>query len=297
MYLPEPDIALLHKLHPLVLVYVNRRLKLVADVDGLHGFASLPPAERWQIRDALCEHTELLGDFAGENPNGLSPDELAVVRSWRHLVHGTFYILRYLKNYTVFLNSGTPSKAYGVCALTDSFEMLCPRPPVMVHAVLLPFRERIVYDGILRFYRITFGGGIRRSLTRSYNEAKARFGIITSLPFDPEGVARSDLDQLKFYLRSRASREEYWDEIEDLIESDHELLVFYHQHTGKGHARRLRKRLRELGVRPAWFAALEGQMVASGKTKRDLERTLRDILPPEELELVCRFQLKAPRDA
>src|SRR5262249_24954071 len=38
------------------------------------------------------------------------------------------------------------------------------------------------YDGILNGYYITFGSGIRRSLNESFKEAKARSGIVTSLP-------------------------------------------------------------------------------------------------------------------
>jgi len=53
---------------------------------------------------------------------------------------------------------------------------------VLVQTVLLPFQGMIVYDGLLASYNITFGGGIRRMLNESYNEAKARQGIVTSLP-------------------------------------------------------------------------------------------------------------------
>src|SRR5262249_9837997 len=88
-----------------------------------------------------------------------------------------------LKNYTVFLSTGDPPSAYGVLALSQPFEDLVgPYLPVFVQTVLLPFRDKIVYDGLLTSYNISFGPGIRRSLNESYQEAKARHGIITSLP-------------------------------------------------------------------------------------------------------------------
>jgi hypothetical protein len=40
----------------------------------------------------------------------------------------------------------------------------------------------IVYDGLMSSYRISFGPGIRRSLNESFKQAKARHGIVTSLP-------------------------------------------------------------------------------------------------------------------
>ena len=52
----------------------------------------------------------------------------------------------------------------------------------MVKTTLLPFKGRIVYDGTVENYNITFGAGVRRRFNDSYKEAKARFGIVTSLP-------------------------------------------------------------------------------------------------------------------
>jgi len=44
----------------------------------------------------------------------------------------------------------------------------------------------IVYDGMMTSYRISFGPGIRRSLNESFKEAKARHGIVTTLPMSDE---------------------------------------------------------------------------------------------------------------
>lgn len=106
----------------------------------------------------------------------------------RHFKAGTFYIFRYLKKYTVFLDDSTPPKAYGVLGLRSDFDEILPmRPPIMVEAVLLPFGECIVFDGLLKPYNIYFGGNIRRRLDGYYRNAKEQLGIITSLLQQPEG--------------------------------------------------------------------------------------------------------------
>ena len=57
-----------------------------------------------------CQCTlDLIESFVDENPAHLSDDELDIVRSWRHLVHGKFYVFRELKKYTVFLSTDQPS--------------------------------------------------------------------------------------------------------------------------------------------------------------------------------------------
>jgi hypothetical protein len=135
----------------------------------------------------LLEHRDLIQAFVDENPARLTADELAVVRSWQNLVHGKFYIFRDLKKYTVLLSTDKQPVAYGVLALTQPFEELVgPHLPVLIATVLLPFQGKIVYDGLLNAYRISFGPGIRRSLNESFKEAKARHGIVTSLPLSGE---------------------------------------------------------------------------------------------------------------
>ena len=52
----------------------------------------------------------------------------------------------------------------------------------MVQTVLLPFRDRIVYDGLISSFNISFGPGVRRSLNEEFRRAKSRHGIATSLP-------------------------------------------------------------------------------------------------------------------
>jgi Domain of unknown function (DUF6398) len=54
--------------------------------------------------------------------------------------------------------------------------------PRMIKTTLLPFKGRIVYDGLMSGYNVSFGPGIRRSLNEAYREAKAHRGIITTLP-------------------------------------------------------------------------------------------------------------------
>ena len=54
--------------------------------------------------------------------------------------------------------------------------------PVLTQTVLLPFKDRIVYDGLLTSYNVSFGPGIRRNLNEDFKTAKDRHGIVTSLP-------------------------------------------------------------------------------------------------------------------
>jgi hypothetical protein len=184
MLLPPQDVELFFRLHRTLMFFVNQRLKVLpGDLASPEEFAALAPEVRVKVRDALLDHTDLIPSFVDENPAHLPDDELALVRSWRHLVAGKFYIFRELQKYTVFLSTDKQPIAYGVLALSQPFEELVgPYLPVLTETVLFPFRDVIVYDGLLSTYRISFGAGIRRSLNESYKAAKERHGIVTSLP-------------------------------------------------------------------------------------------------------------------
>jgi Domain of unknown function (DUF6398) len=147
----------------------------------------LSPEIPLKVREAFLSHADLLQSFVDENPARLTKDELDIVRSWQHLVHGKFYVFRQLKKHMVFLSTDKQPIAYGVLALSQPFEELVgPYLPVLTETVLLPFKGMMVYDGLMTSYRISFGPGIRRSLNESFKEAKARHGIIRSLPMSDE---------------------------------------------------------------------------------------------------------------
>jgi len=190
MLLDRHELHLFFRLHWELMFFVNQRLKVIPDkIAAPEAFAVLSPQVRIKVRDTFLENRDLIESFVSENPAHFSEDELDIVRSWRHLVHGKFYVFRELAKYTVFLSTTDSAIAYGVHALSQPFEELIgPCLPVLTEVVLLPFRDKIVYDGLLRSFKISFGPGIRRGLNESFKEAKAGHGIVTSLPMSMSNV-------------------------------------------------------------------------------------------------------------
>ena len=184
MLLEPQDVELFFRLHRTLMFFVNQRLKVIPDkLATPEEFAALSPGVRLKVRDALNANLDLIQSFVDENPAHLSDDELDIVRSWRHLVAGKFYVFRELKKYTVFLTTTDSAIAYGVLALSQPFEdLIGPYLPVLTQTVLLPFKGVIVYEGLMNSYNISFGPGIRRGLNESFKQAKERHGIVTSLP-------------------------------------------------------------------------------------------------------------------
>lgn len=183
MKLSEDDAALFFELMLSLQIYVNQQLKLVPHIEDSADFETRPVEEKMAIRDALYQHPDLIDRFTSENSQGFEPDQLKIIDSWKGFRAGVFYIERFLKKYTVFISD--TDMVYGVLGLRDSFADMIHKSylPLMVKAVLLPFKGQIVYDGLFQSRNIIFGGGIKSDLKQLYMTAKNAGQIIES--FDP----------------------------------------------------------------------------------------------------------------
>ena len=159
---------------------LNEREGLLPDVTSQAEFASLPTKDKLAARSALWGNREYIDAYVRENPDRMPAEDLQIVQRWTAAVVGEFYIHRFLKQHTIFLGE---SSVYAVVGLYDPLPYIYrERPlPIMVKAVLLPFKGRIVYDGVFETYSIQFGSGIRAELQRFYMAAKRKGQIITSL--------------------------------------------------------------------------------------------------------------------
>jgi hypothetical protein len=164
----------------------------------------LPLSDALHLHNALWADDRLRERFISANPTGLSSADLAVVASWRYRRAGSFYIVRALKQYTVFLSEDAPPRAYGVLGLSTPIEELARGPlPVLAQTVLLPFEGQIIYDGRLQWYAVVCGPGIRARLNAEYRNAQEREGVITTL--DPADL-RADLQQGRTAVLARNAR-------------------------------------------------------------------------------------------
>ena len=292
MQLPEPEIKLFYKLYHPLLLYTAQKTGKAKNVSLSGEIEQIPFKQLNDIRDALYGPENLFDSFIAENPLGFSPEELNIVRGWKKFIKDKFYVLRYLKDYAVFLTGSSPVKAYGVRCLYSAFaEVIGSDLPILLETALLPFQGKIIYDGLVAPYNIHFGSDIRRNLNEDYQRVKAAHGIITS--FDESEKQQSDADLLKFYLRTQASREEYAGEIYQLTRKDKSLSRLYHQEMGRIHATSYKRSLHDIGVKNAWFGILQGIIVAGGATKQEVEQVVQEIVPAEKHALIYIFQFKA----
>lgn len=161
--------------------FVNGKLKLVPEVPSLEDYINrYDTAEKKIVRDAIFENIHLIDEFIDENPAAAKGDELDIVAGWKYFVGGAFFIERMLKKHAIFIQD---NDVYAVLSLMDPLNEMIHKSflPYHAKAVLLPFKGKIIYDGVLQGYNIYFGGGVKRRLKETYMAAKQAGRIVHSL--------------------------------------------------------------------------------------------------------------------
>lgn len=147
---------------------------------------TLTAEQAMPIRDVLWKDDALRHEFVRANPASLSTSQLKLIESWDHRCAGTFVIYRHYKKHSVLIHD---SDAFAVLGLHSTLEEIVPmQAPSIVHAVLLPFGDRIVIDSLFVSENIFLGPGIRRNLLDQYRDISERGALRTSLL--PSGDSR-----------------------------------------------------------------------------------------------------------
>ncbi len=208
MILSKEDAALFYKLQWNLMFHLNEKKKIIPNLD-YPNFKNQPMEKIGKLDGLLFSNPEHIDLFIAENPANLTENELLIVKGWKNYIKDEFVIARHSKNGSIFLKSDENPKAFLVVGLLSELEEMFPYTPLMVNTVLLPFKGKIVYSGVIRPYNITFGGHYRATFKEDFQKAKSTYGIISSLEEPVAQKKDSDEDLLRFYSRTSDNRFKY----------------------------------------------------------------------------------------
>lgn len=292
MRLSDEDVELYYRLMWGLLYYTNQRHHVMKALDG-PDLRDRDPHEVSRLNELLFSHPGLMDSFVDENPLDLAPEELDIVRGWKRFIDDRFLVVEHAKEHSVLVTVGDDMRAYGVVGLNDGMrEIVGDRLPRFVETIILPFKGRIVYCGLLGYINVLIGPTMRRGIMAEYKRARSRFGVITSLDGPVEERGSADEEMLRYYLGSERRRKEHWHDIADILERRPGLKDVCSQELGRSYARTVRKRLKGLGAGPAWFAAFEELVVASGASEEDAMERARVVVGDERMTGVHVFRFK-----
>ncbi len=187
MQLTEAECSRFYKIWDSLILFVNSRLSIVQGMSfPCDTMADLENVVI--VRSALWADDSLLDKFAMENPNDLSNADLELSMTWKNRVGGLFIVERHLKKGSIFIDEN--DNVYSVAGLFTAVPDLIPDVPSYLETFLIPFENRIIWDGLVNLRPIRFGSNIRKRFRGLYVSAKSNNEIITSLTGKAVATAR-----------------------------------------------------------------------------------------------------------
>jgi len=179
--IPErKDTDLFYSLWFPLLDFANNRYQVCPDIGAIEFGKSVDMRYAKTIANYIWEHTEVIDEYLSEA--ALPAEHCEIVIGWKKCRPGKYILERHLRKGSVFLSADS-AQVYMVLGLYSTWEeMFGYRPlPVMMEAVLLPFRDKIITDGLVIPYNVVFGRGAAADFKDAYMNAKKSGKIRFSL--------------------------------------------------------------------------------------------------------------------
>lgn len=141
----------------LPLVDAEKCLKLLMRLDYAAGIASDTPMhkgfisneKRLKLRLLWQNDPEFIENFIRASGDDLSEEEREILRGWKGSSREIYFVVKYYSEYAGFL-SFEDKTCYGVLGLSDCIKALLPYGlPCLIQTTLLPYKGRIMWDGLV----------------------------------------------------------------------------------------------------------------------------------------------------
>jgi hypothetical protein len=162
------------------LSYVNDKYKLIKKFGHPKSPAGLSHESVQTLKTKLWDDVSIIDEYI-DSVRIDSEEQIQILEGWKKKISGRFVVVKHLKKHSIFLDNEN-DLLFGVIGITDPICFVISETlPVLVNAVLLPFKGAIIYDSLLGRYNVYFGSNICWSFNKKYSEIKKEIGIITTI--------------------------------------------------------------------------------------------------------------------
>lgn len=174
--LSREDAELFYKLFFPLLDFVNKKFKINSEIGDIYFGKRIDFRNAKEIADRLWKNTALIDEYLSKND--LSEEHKNIVLGWKKRISGDFIVERHLKKGSVFIHTEN-EEVYLVSGIISSWdEMLRGRPlPAALNAVLIPFKDVIISDGLVMTSGVFFGKNMTLEFKDIYLNAKKNASI------------------------------------------------------------------------------------------------------------------------
>ncbi len=172
----QHDYAAIHNKTPLDAVFQTLH-------DGSH-FCSdelMQTREILDVREHLMHHPELIDRLLTEQGHTLSKEDQETLKGFKKMVFGEMFAMQPHQNKSIIVWNHSDDRAYLVYGLYDDLAALIGSYPKHVELLLLPFKGRIVFDGLMLSSGIEFGNNMLEGLVEEYQVCVQKHGVTLQL--------------------------------------------------------------------------------------------------------------------
>lgn len=182
MTLSTEDSDLFYDLWFPLLNYVNKELKVIPQMGKIYRGKYLNPVLMIKIAAALWDNVRLIDEYLAKHGDKISEENRGIIMGWKRRIAGKFILERHLSTGSVFLSLQTKD-VYLVKGIISSWKEMLPnfRPPIALDAVLIPFKNVIITDGLVSPYDVMFGKNYEITWKEMYMDAKKSGNIIKTI--------------------------------------------------------------------------------------------------------------------
>lgn len=132
------------------------------------------------IREHLFNHKHIIDDFVSENPFDFPDDYLQVAEDFKMGILDSFIVCEVGMDYALLMDR--KENIYKIAGLhSDMRTVLVEKPPYWLNTLLLPFKGRIIYDGIVAVLDIEMKNNEKKLLLNAVDDEEEYITTFTRL--------------------------------------------------------------------------------------------------------------------
>ncbi|HPO50769.1 MAG TPA: hypothetical protein PLO89_10620 [Spirochaetota bacterium] len=287
MTLDKNELEIFFDLYFNLLFFTNRKKNIIKNVNSLTDTKLLEKNDCFKIKNVTFSDAQIILDFIEENRNNYSKDKIEILENWsKYFVRNKFFIVKHTKSFTVFMDSNDRKKIYSVVGLTSSLEEMFPKSylPALINTILLPFKNKIVYDGFITYDNVRFGSNMAFDIAEDFKINNAKYGLIKDLTIEKDFSNENIEELLSEYLKKPDFYEE---EICSIINENDKNYVTYSRLVSKNYLKKYRKKIKELALKDKYYVALYfDAILQTGYSESELNERINNIIPKDKLEYI-----------
>lgn len=166
--LSKKDAKLFYKIYFGLLEFTNKKYKINNNI-RIYNHNGIDPFEIKDIVDKFWENKDAITlEFCLANPYKFNKEELSITSEFKKGYRSMFIIARYELEYTAFMEK---DKIYMIKGVNDNIDNIIPYQelPQIVVTSIIPFKNTLIYDGMLVGMGVNIGNEFGEMIEREYD--------------------------------------------------------------------------------------------------------------------------------